>query len=111
MKTLSTFVVALSLAVLSSTAMAWSYNAAPSSPTEYYGNWRYHSEQYSPFNFWVKTCHFERVISSVPTNGNAGHAYVGNPPSNNSVSGYYTSRTDYKSITVSRAFNCQNARP
>ena len=114
MKTLSTFVVALSLAVLSSTAMAWSYNAAPpSSTTEYYSNWRYRTEQYSPFNFWTKTCYFERDVSSTPINDNyRNHTYVGKHPSNNSPSNSATIiRTEYKSITVSRAFNCQNARP
>ena len=108
MKTLSTFVVALSLAVLSSTAMAWSYNAAPSSPTEYYTDWKYHSEQYSPFNFWIKTCHFERKISSEPINDDTR---LGSQTSHNPHRIGLSYRTEYKSITVSRAFNCRNARP
>ena len=107
MKTLSTFVIALSLAVLSSTAGAWTFNAAPpSSTTEYYSNWRYRTEQYSPFNFWTKTCYFERDVNY------RNHVYVGKYPSNNSPSNSATIiRTEYKSITVSRAFNCRNARP
>lgn len=112
MKTLSTFVIALSLAVLSSTAVASPLYYAPSTPpTEYYGNWTYHSEQYPPFNFWLKNCVFERVISSEPLNNYRGYINSDNQPSNNSFSGYYTTRTEYKSITVSRAFNCRNARP
>ena len=114
MKTLSTFVIALSLAVLSSTAVASPLYYAPSTPTtEYYSNWRYRTEQYSPFNFWTKTCYFERDVSSVPINDNyRNHVYVGKYPSNNSPSNSATIiRTEYKSITVSRAFNCRNARP
>ncbi len=110
MKTLSTFVIALSLAVLSSTAGAWGLLPPSSaSTTEYYSDWKYHSEQYSAFNFWVKTCLFERTISSEPIYDGArlGNQVSHEPQLLRGVS----SRTEYKSIIVSRAFNCRNARP
>ena len=107
MKTLPAFVITLFLTTLSPTVGALGILPPTPSP-EYYGNWTFHSEQYSPYNFWSKICVFQRIISPTPTNND--HR-LGSHRSNNQRSLGLASRVEYRSITVSRAFNCLNARP